>query len=133
MVQQGDVNVSTIHLEPAPNEGTGGIEATGGTQDVTLPYKTTDEGDFDVFVQIASNGLMNGNETKQVQRLNTYVEGATLGNSTAYLVPDEGLTIISDIDDILRVTKIYVPKKGLLNSFARPFRMYCDCEKPSGI
>jgi hypothetical protein len=36
-------------------------------------------------------------------------------------VPNEGLTVISDIDDILRVTKIYEPKEGLLNSFARPF------------
>lgn len=44
-----------------------------------------------------------------------------MGNATAYLVPSTGLTIINDIDDILRVTKIYEPKEGLLNSFARPF------------
>ncbi|KAK3709966.1 hypothetical protein LTR37_010585 [Vermiconidia calcicola] len=113
VLQQGDVNVSTIHIEPAPSQGSSGepggggaIEATGGAQDVQLPYLTTDQGDFDVFVQIDSNGLMNGNETQQIQRMNTHVEGATLGNSTAYLVPDEGITVISDVDDILRVTKI---------------------------
>lgn len=113
VLQQGDVNVSTIQLESV---------STGGSQEVTLPYATTDQGDFDVFVPIESNGLLNGNETQEIQTLNTYVEGATLGNATAYLVPTTGLTIISDIDDILRVTKIYEPEKGLLNSFARPFR-----------
>jgi len=128
VLQQGDVNVSTIHLEPAQSQGSsgqpgggGGTTATGGTQDLTLPYMTTSQGDFDVFLPIDGNGLMNGNETQQVQRLNTYVDGATIGNSTAYLVPNQGLTVISDIDDILRVTKIYEPEQGLLNSFARAF------------
>jgi len=128
VVQQGDVAVNTIHLEPAPSAGSsgepggGGAQtATGGTQDIHLPYNTTAEGDFATFVPIQNLGLLNGNETGQIQRLNTYVEGASLGNATAYLVPREGLTIISDIDDILRVTKIYEPKEGLLNSFARPF------------
>ena len=113
VLQQGDVKVSPITLESVD---------TGGTQDIELPYKTTAEGDFDVFVPIASNGLLNGDETKEIQYLNTYVGGATEGNATAYLVPTEGLTVISDIDDILRVTKIYEPKEGLLNSFARSFR-----------
>ncbi len=65
--------------------------------------------------------MMGGNETGQVQTLNMYVNGTDTGNATAYLVPPSGITIISDIDDILRVTKIYDPKEGLLNSFARPF------------
>lgn len=124
VVQQANVNVSTIHLEPFTIEGGtdgGAIAATGGTQDVTLPYPTTDEGDYDVFVPIQSDGLTAGNATQSVQQLNVYVDGATEGNATAYLVPDTGLTIVSDIDDILRVTKIYEPAQGILNSFARPF------------
>lgn len=44
---------------------------------------------------------------------------APAGNATGYLVPNQGITIISDIDDILRITKIYQPKEGLLNTFAR--------------
>ncbi|KAJ5921052.1 hypothetical protein N7466_009378 [Penicillium verhagenii] len=128
VVQQANVAVNTIHLEPAPSQGASGqaggggsSNTTGGTQDITLPYNTTVEGDFDTFVPIASDGLTAGNETSAIQRLNTYVDGATIGNSTAYLVPPTGLTIVSDIDDILRVTKIYEPEQGLLNSFARPF------------
>ncbi|KAJ5132001.1 hypothetical protein N7448_006159 [Penicillium atrosanguineum] len=131
VVQQPEVAVNTIHLEPAPSQGASGqpggggsSNTTGGTQDLTLPYNTTVEGDFDTFVPIKSNGLTAGNETSAIQRLNTYVEGATIGNSTAYLVPPTGLTIVSDIDDILRVTKIYEPEQGLLNSFARPFRAW---------
>lgn len=117
VLQQGDVNVSTIQLES---------QSTGNTQDVTLPYPTTPEGDFDVFVPIDSSGLTPGNETDEIQTLNTYVEGASLGNATAYLVPDTGFTVISDIDDILRVTKIYEPEQGLLNSFARPYRPWLN-------
>lgn len=60
-----------------------------------------------------------GNETSRIQTLNMYAHGTDSGNATAYLVPSTGLTIISDIDDILRVTKIYQPKEGILNTFAR--------------
>lgn len=128
VVQQGDVNVSAIHLEPSPGQGGsgqdgggGGTTASGGSQNITLPYPTTPEGDYDAFLQINSNGLANGNQTQEIQRLNAYVTNTTLGNATAYLVPNEGYTVVSDIDDILRVTKIYEPKEGILNSFARPF------------
>ncbi|KAJ4315490.1 hypothetical protein N0V94_005927 [Neodidymelliopsis sp. IMI 364377] len=132
VVQQGNVNVS-MSLEPAPMQGGDGepgggnaITAPGGTQNFTLPYETTVEGDFDVFVPIKSNGLLNGNETENVQRLNVHTNGTDSGNATAFLVPSTGITFISDIDDILRVTKIYDPKEGLLNSFARPFTQWMN-------
>lgn len=50
-----------------------------------------------------------------------HATGADSGNATIYLAPPTGITIVSDIDDILRVTKIYEPKEGLLNTFARAF------------
>jgi hypothetical protein len=128
VIQQGDVAVAPIHLDPAASQGaspqaggSGAVTPSGGNQTVTLPYNTTVEGDFDVFVPINGEGLMNGNETDQIQRLNTHVEGASIGNSTAYLVPTTGLTVVSDIDDILRITKIYEPSQGLLNSFAKEY------------
>jgi phosphatidate phosphatase APP1 len=130
IVQQGNVNVS-ISLEPSPMQGGDGepgggnsIEAPGGTQNLTLPYETTDEGDFDVFVPIQSHGLLPGNETSNVQRLNVYTNGTLSGNATAFLLPTEGITFVSDIDDILRVTKIYDPKEGLINSFAKNFTQW---------
>lgn len=130
VVQQEDMNV-TINFENdvsvQPDASGGVINAAGGAQSKQLPYKTTDQGDFDTFIVLANttgrNGghLMAGNETSSIQALNAYANGTDTGNATAYLVPPTGFTIISDIDDILRVTKIYVPKEGLLNSFARPF------------
>ncbi|PVI02192.1 hypothetical protein DM02DRAFT_613155 [Periconia macrospinosa] len=130
VVQQGDRNVS-FHLEPASSQGAsgqpGGSPAStpqNGSEEVQFPYPTTDQGDFDSFVQIqnfSGGSLLAGNETSAVQRLNVYTNGTNTGNATAYLVPPNGITFISDIDDILRVTKIYNPKEGLLNSFARPF------------
>lgn len=132
VVQQGNETVN-MYLEPAPSAGGdgelgggGAVTPDGGNQTLTLPYATTGEGDFDVFMPIDSStgGLMAGNATSKIQRLNVYANGSTLGNGTAYLVPPTGMTIISDIDDILRVTKIYQPKEGLLNSFARPFTQW---------
>ena len=64
---------------------------------------------------------MPGNQTSQVQVLDMFVNGTGSGNATAYLAPPTGITVVSDIDDILRVTKIYEPKEGLLNTFAKPF------------
>jgi hypothetical protein len=130
VVQQGGQNV-TMHLEPAPSAGSSGepggggaVTPPGGSQNITLPDPTTGEGDFDEFLPIknvSGGGLLAGNSTNAIQRLNVYANGSELGNATAYLVPPTGFTVISDIDDILRVTKIYQPKEGLLNSFARPF------------
>ncbi len=101
--------------------GGGAVTPLGGSQEIEFPYTTTSEGDFDNFVQINDQGLQDGNAAKTVQRLNVYTKGTDTGNATAYLVPSAGITVISDIDDILRITKIYQPKEGLLNSFARPF------------
>lgn len=127
IVQQGDQNV-TMTLEPAPMQGGDGepgggnaITPPGGNQTIKLPGQTTDLGDFAEFVPIQQNGLLAGNATNNVQRLNVYTNGTLTGNATAFLVPPEGITFISDIDDILRVTKIWDPKEGLLNTFSKPF------------
>ncbi len=130
VLQQDDENL-TFHLEPARAAGSSGepggggaVTPDGGSQDISFPYLTTDQGDFDAFVPIrnvSGGGLRAGNATANIQRLNVYANGTLTGNATAYLVPSRGLIVLSDIDDILRVTKIYQPKEGLLNSFARPF------------
>jgi phosphatidate phosphatase APP1 len=111
----------------SPGENGGALNALDSAPSIQLPFETTDEGDFDAFVTLqnvsSSDGkyLVPGNETTYIQALNVYTEGTDTGNATAYLVPPTGTTIVSDIDDILRVTKIYVPKDGLDNTFAEPF------------
>ncbi|KZL82691.1 hypothetical protein CI238_07323 [Colletotrichum incanum] len=130
VVQQDEQNVTMNFVNDVsvrPGASGGAINARGGAQTINMPYLTTSQGDFDAFVKLrnttGSNGghLLPGNATESIQTLNMYTNGTTTGNATAYLVPPQGLTILSDIDDILRVTKIYIPKEGLLNSFARPF------------
>ncbi|KAK4693535.1 hypothetical protein P7C71_g3887, partial [Lecanoromycetidae sp. Uapishka_2] len=127
VLQQSNQNV-TFNIAPAPTAGASGeqggggaVTPSGGNQQIKFPTPTTEEGDFDGFVQINDNGLQPGNTTNEIQRMNVYTEGDINGNATSYLVPDTGFTVISDIDDILRITQIYEPKEGLLNSFARPF------------
>ncbi|GAW15124.1 hypothetical protein ANO14919_045330 [Xylariales sp. No.14919] len=130
VVQQSNVSVAVNFqndVNVRPNASGGVVNAQGGAQSFELPYNTTAEGDFDAWVTLQNttgpNGghLIAGNATDQIQALNVYTNGTNTGNATAYLVPPTGFTIVSDIDDILRVTKIYDPKEGLLNSFARPF------------
>ena len=130
VVQQEGQNVS-VNISPGLTAGTdgqpgggGGITPPGsGNQTITLPNITTKEGDFDNFVQLQNiaGSLLDGNGTVPAQRVQLYTEGTLTGNATSYLVSETGMTIISDIDDILRVTKIYEPKQGILNTFAKPF------------
>jgi hypothetical protein len=126
VVQQPHVNVS-FNIEPASSQsGSNGGTHSGGSQKITLRGETTIEGDYDQFLPLAnvsgSGGyLLPGNDTMSIQRVNVYANGTDIGNATSYLIPTTGLTIVSDIDDILRITKIYEPAEGLMNSFARPF------------
>ncbi|MCJ1383321.1 hypothetical protein MMC17_006434 [Xylographa soralifera] len=122
VVQQSNQNI-TFSLAPAPTAGIDGGAVTpgGGSQIIDYPVPTTEEGDVDGFVQINNGGLTPGNATNHIQVLNEYVQGTDTGNASAYLVPDQGMTVISDIDDILRITQIYDPKNGLFNTFAKPF------------
>lgn len=129
VVQQSGRNVS-VNISPGQSAGSsgqpgggGGISTGGGNQTITLPDITTAEGDFDNFVQLQniSGSLLPGNGMLPAQRLQLYTDGTLTGNATSYLVSNSGLTVVSDIDDILRVTKIYEPKQGILNTFARPY------------
>ena len=130
---QGQQNV-TYTLSPASLAGSSGesggggaVTPTGGNQTIKFPDQTTDQGDIDGFVQINSSGLNPGNTSTEVQRLSVHTEGATLGNGTAYLVSNNGLTVISDIDDILRVTRIWEPEAGLINNtFVHPFQPWLN-------
>ncbi|KAI9675579.1 MAG: hypothetical protein M1817_000945 [Caeruleum heppii] len=117
VIQQGGANVS-FELETGAG---GAVTPDERSHTIRFPYSTTTQGDFDAFVPIVSNSLRPGNVSNEIQRLGVYINGAQTGNATAYLVPPHGLTVLSDIDDILRITKIYRPEEGLLNTIARPY------------
>ena len=126
VVQQANQNV-TFNVLPGPSDVTGGVTTAAGSELITLPYETTKEGDFDVFLPLTNatltglTSLTPGNGSVAPQTLSVYANGTDTGNATSYLISTNGLTVVSDIDDTLRVTKIYEPAQGLLNTFARPF------------
>jgi len=76
--------------------------------------RTDASGEFNSFLPI--NFVQNLTQTTMVELFVQNVEGP--GNGSAFLVPETGYGIVSDIDDVLRVTKIYEPLTGLRNSFA---------------
>lgn len=43
-----------------------------------------------------------------------------------FLVPANGLTIVSDIDDVLRVAEVWNPKQAILDLVTRPFQPWLD-------
>lgn len=99
--------VQNVNVDPATDSGA--ANAAGGAQTIVMPFNTTVEGDFDSFVVLQNTTgttgghLLPGNGTDTIQLLNVYVQGAAeTGNATAFLVPSTGITIISDVDDILR-------------------------------
>ena len=80
---------------------------------------TDDVGEIDQFVEVPD--LASGNIT-QTQVVRIEIQNATgPGNGTSLLVPASGISIVSDIDDVLQITKVYVPNQGLFNSFAQPY------------
>ncbi|KAG8762114.1 hypothetical protein FRC11_011087, partial [Ceratobasidium sp. 423] len=88
---------------------------------ITFPLPTDSRGEYDQFVPFTAPGLVpNGNETNVVQGLELLTPGIANGNTSSYLVPYQGVTLVADIDDILRVTRIY-QTDGLRNSFALPY------------
>ncbi|TFK48542.1 hypothetical protein OE88DRAFT_1684649 [Heliocybe sulcata] len=84
-----------------------------------IAIPTTDEvGEFDYFTTIP--GLHdNFAATTVVETGILDVTGP--GNGTSILVPSSGISVVSDIDDVLRITKVYVPNEGLYNSFVQPY------------
>ncbi|KAI0374582.1 hypothetical protein BV20DRAFT_960700 [Pilatotrama ljubarskyi] len=84
-----------------------------------IQLATTDEvGEFDQFVTVPGLGG-NASAVRVVQTGIMNVTGP--GNGTVILVPSSGISVVSDIDDVMRITKVYVPNQGLYNSLVQPY------------
>ena len=97
-------------------------------QVVGLPGTTTLEGDIDEFMPIgnSSGSLLPGTETSQLQPVIVDAHQVNTARVTSYLVPPTGLTIICDIDDVLRVSRIWHPLEVFHNLFHRPFQPWLN-------
>ncbi|QRV98670.1 hypothetical protein RhiJN_26689 [Ceratobasidium sp. AG-Ba] len=91
---------------------------------VSYPGPTDGWGEYDAFVQVAvADGIVpTGNVTINTQGVELFNNVSISGNASTYLVPTQGITLVSDVDDILRVTKIWNPQEGLQNTFVYPFQ-----------
>ncbi|KAF8249973.1 hypothetical protein K440DRAFT_581663 [Wilcoxina mikolae CBS 423.85] len=104
------------------------FSGSGSTAKIVWPSQTDSRGEIDGFIPLPVNPpngggawLPDGSQTNGIVRLDVHTNNTDTGNSTAYLIPPQGVIIVSDIDDTLRVTKIWQPTQGLLNTFARDF------------
>ncbi|CAE6452580.1 unnamed protein product [Rhizoctonia solani] len=93
-----------------------------------VPGWTDDRGEFDVFVNVnVSTGTVpNGDQTEFTQGIELFANGSFVGNASSYFVPTHGVTLITDIDDILRTTRVYDPDDGMRNSFVYPFKPWLN-------
>ncbi|KAK9894313.1 hypothetical protein P389DRAFT_174366 [Cystobasidium minutum MCA 4210] len=110
---------------PGLNNLTVQVEVNGRPVGSPLALQAADDfGEIDQFMVVPGLANITGNSeqingTVIVQLYAQNVTGPS--NSTTILVPGTGISVVSDIDDVLRVTKVYVPTTGLKNSFAEPY------------
>jgi len=112
---------AALYSIPVEDEGLNFDLSVNGSNVASFdfPVLTDSRGEFNKWIQLEP-GLI-PYQSDKVQKFDVHVNASQSGNATAYLVPDEGVTVISDVDDILRVTKIWIPEEGLNNTFVNNF------------
>lgn len=95
---------------------------TGERRRVRLP-PTINTGDFDGWLPLNDmNLLQSGNHSDvSVQRMTLAVVNAANSHSTGFLVPPDGISVVSDIDDILRDAQIWRWRPLLEGAISRRF------------
>ena len=134
MTEQDLLNNRTTDLASLPVSGINNITAQVILRNTSIGNPITleaadDFGEIDQFVVVPGLANMTGNGTQINRTVVAKIYGVNLpgpANSTTILVPDQGYSIVSDIDDVQRVTKVYDPTTGLKNSFVEPYMNYED-------
>lgn len=112
--------MASIPIPSANLIATVSVNGSAVTNSSGIQLQQADEvGEIDQFVEVP--GLGSG-DIKQVQVIQTGILNVTgPGNGTSILVPSSGVSVVSDIDDVMRITQVYVPNNGLFNSFVQPY------------
>ncbi|TCD60431.1 hypothetical protein EIP91_010073 [Steccherinum ochraceum] len=120
LLQNRTQDLASIPIPSANLIATVSINGTAVTNSSGIQLQQADDvGEIDQFVEVP--GLGSGDIT-QVQVVQTGIQNVTgPGNGTSILVPTSGISIVSDIDDVMRITQVYVPNNGLFNSFVQPY------------
>ncbi|THH28199.1 hypothetical protein EUX98_g5977 [Antrodiella citrinella] len=120
LLQNRTQDLTSIPIPDANLTAMVSVNGSSVTNSSGLTLQTTDAvGEIDQFIEVP--GLGSGDITK-IQIVQTGILNITgPGNGTTILVPTSGISVVSDIDDVLRITKVYVPNQGLFNSFVQPY------------
>jgi phosphatidate phosphatase APP1 len=105
-----------------------------------LPIKTNVEGSFygtlklpDECISPSSNNsdtaIPTSKFTLTACNLPTPADKENPNHDDVFFVPPKGVTIVADLDDVLRVANIWNWKQALLNIFARPLQPWRDMPK----
>ena len=120
LLQNRTQDLASIPIPKANLTATVTANGSSITNSSGIQLATADDvGEFDQFVTVPGLG---SNDSSAVQVVQTGIANVTgPGNGTVILVPSRGFSVVSDIDDVLRITKVYVPNQGLYNSFVQPY------------
>lgn len=90
--------------------------------DVTGVGRSTPDGHFTATLHVPSKTPLSaqGAPTRQPLQGTPSVDGR-VAEGEVFMVPPEGLSIISDIDDTVKVTNVLDRKEMIHNTFTRPF------------
>ncbi|KAF2858269.1 hypothetical protein K470DRAFT_221571 [Piedraia hortae CBS 480.64] len=90
---------------------------------VKLSSETTFHGEFDEFAELHSLSGPPDSDTACVKRIRSRVSNAIKSQADIFFVPPKGITIVSDIDAVLRVSQ-YMPR--LKESAFKPYRPWLN-------
>ena len=116
-----------------------GADKRGKIQTVYHPQKTSRMGDVDGFVHLSPENVddgtpeasagkdvatlvpLRGDATTRPQKISVIAKNAEMGEAGSWLLPPSGITVLSDLDDIIKVTTLWKPMSGaLMNTLVSP-------------
>ena len=113
--------VKEVFVVPQKNQGIV-VQMDRPWTNASQAVKTSPTGEFDFWAKVQYSELNPGTlPNVGIQRFNFITPNYWEGYASIYFVPPHGLTIISDMDDILRDSQIWKPNMLLLKSFALPY------------
>ena len=105
---------------------------------VTLMTLTNDDGAFSQIVPLVQSCSKPLETSAGIQRAPITLEplnvpggrhNESMDTQNTYLVPPRGLSIVSDVDDVLRVAEVWNWKQAIMDLFARPYEPWLNMDE----
>ena len=100
----------------------GSVETLSDEEEVVQHIqKSSTFGDLDAFVPLDLEDVTPGDSTTENQRVLVNAKDAEWGQAESLLVPPQGISVVTDLDDIIKETIIWHPiKGGIMNTWIHP-------------